>query len=144
MVAAALVCVAATLFSFSATPSERLILSPEDAHHHQQAGELTIVDVRRPNEWRQTGLPTDARRATFQFGADQRAFMARIKQITGGDKTAPIALICATGIRSSHAAKLLRARGYRNVSDIRGGVLGNAGEDGWLKRDLPVSACPNC
>ena len=60
----------------------------------------------------------------------------------GGDKTRPIALNCAAGVRSARAARILAAYGFKNIQNVSEGMLGrpDAGP-GWLKRGLPVSPC---
>ena len=68
----------------------------------------------------------------------------RIAEITGGDRSAPIALICARGVRSHHAANLLRQRGFKNIYDVNEGMLGNARGSGWLRQGLPTTACTDC
>ena len=56
----------------------------------------------------------------------------------------PIALICAGGVRSRHAARLLHQRGYTQVTDIREGMFGSRSGPGWLRRGLPTEACDGC
>jgi rhodanese-related sulfurtransferase len=120
------------------------IVSPEQALRLARGGQVTIIDIRRPDEWRQTGLPTGAERATVRFSRGPNEFLRRIAALTKGDKSRPIALICAAGVRSGYASKLLASRGYTQVMDISEGMLGNGKGAGWLARDLPISSCKDC
>ena len=120
------------------------VLSAALARERQLASKVTIVDIRRPEEWRDTGLPAGAARATILSPLGNLGFLKRIVEITGGDKTMPIALICAAGARSRHAAKLLGEKGYTRVTDIREGMYGSRAGPGWLRRRLPLEICDDC
>ena len=120
------------------------VVSAPAALERQTAEAVTIVDIRRPEEWRETGLPVGARRATILSPNGNLGFLSRIEDITGGDRSMPIALICAGGVRSRHAARLLHQRGYTQVSDIREGMFGSRSGPGWLRRGLPTEACDGC
>ncbi|MDP6564155.1 MAG: rhodanese-like domain-containing protein [Alphaproteobacteria bacterium] len=134
----------AHLLAMPALATEQGMIAADAARALAQQGRITIVDIRRPDEWRQTGLPEGARRATVLPGRGAGRFLARIAELTNGDKSKPIALICAAGVRSRHASGLLRARGYTNVLEIREGMLGNRHGAGWLKRSLPLVTCGRC
>ncbi len=125
-----------------ATP--RGVVAPEQALHLARDGKVTIIDIRRPEEWQETGIASGAKRATIRHRQGTAGFLDRIASLTKGDKTAPIALICAGGVRSKHASRLLRGRGYTQVLDISEGMLGNGKGAGWIGRKLPVSPCPDC
>lgn len=121
-----------------------VLLSPPRALALQQDRQLTIVDVRTPQEWRATGIPSGAARVALDPRRGDRDFLARIEAIAKGDRAMPLALICASGTRSAYAARLLRQRGYANVADIGEGVLGGANGAGWRARGLPMTPCPAC
>ena len=120
------------------------VLDPGRALELQQQQALTIVDIRRPEEWRATGIPAGAERATIRSPWGNKGFLERIAVITKGDKEMPIGLICAAGNRSRRAAELLQQQGYRNIIDISEGMFGNAQGAGWLARELPVTPCTDC
>jgi rhodanese-related sulfurtransferase len=120
------------------------VIAPERALDLARDGQVMIIDIRRPDEWQKTGIPRGAERAMVRFDQGATNFLIRIAKLTNGDKTRPIALICAAGVRSKHASRLLQNRGYTQVMDISEGMLGNADGIGWLRRDLPVSRCENC
>ena len=107
------------------------IVSPDQALRLARGGQVTIIDIRRPDEWCQTGLPAGAERATVRFSRGPNEFLRKNAKLTQGDKSRPIALICAAGVRSGFAAKLLASRGYPQVLDISEGMLGNGQGAGW-------------
>ena len=104
-------------------------------------GKTTIVDVRSPGEWRQTGIAKGAATVTIHNPNGVKAFVREMTKAVGGDKSKPIALICAAGVRSARALRILAANGFTNLRDISEGMLGSpeAGP-GWLKRGLPVTS----
>jgi len=144
LAAAVLIGLAAALIALPALAGTDGTVSPDEALQQASRGELTIIDIRRPDEWRASGVPAGAAQATVNFSRGSADFLARIRQLTDGDKSAPIALICAGGVRSRHAARLLRSRGYDNVLDIDEGMFGSAAGPGWLRRELPLEACSSC
>jgi rhodanese-related sulfurtransferase len=104
-------------------------------------GKTTIVDVRSPGEWRQTGIAKGAATVTIHNPNGVKAFVREMTKAVGGDKSKPIALICAAGVRSARALRILAANGFTNLRYISEGMLGSpeAGP-GWLKRGLPVTS----
>jgi len=104
------------------------------------AGETTIVDVRSPREWRQTGVARGAATVTIHNPNGIKAFIREMTKAVSGDKSRPIALICAAGVRSARAARILAANGFTNIQNVAEGMLGRPDSGpGWLKRGLPVS-----
>jgi len=99
------------------------IITPAQALQMADDGQIMIIDIRRPDEWRKTGIPARASRATVRFDRTPTAFLKRIAELTNGDKSRPIALICAAGVRSKQASRLLRNSGYTQVLDIGEGML---------------------
>lgn len=113
----------------AAPPVQRL--SAREAHDRQRAGEIILIDVRTPEEWRQTGVPQGAQRATLQ-DAD---FLKQVMGHAGGFE-APVAFICRSGQRSGQAAAQARSVGFMQIYNVVGGV---EGPDGWLAERLPVT-----
>jgi rhodanese-related sulfurtransferase len=120
------------------------IIAADEALARAEAGRLTIVDVRSPAEWRQTGIASGARLATIHNRKGPMGFLEEITALVDGDKSRPIAMICARGYRSAAATAFLREQGFTNVFDIREGMLGRDDRPGWLARDLPVEPCEEC
>ena len=119
-------------------------LPADDALRRAEAGELVIVDVRSPLEWRRTGLPAGAVPATIHNGGGPDAFLREVEAALGGDRDRPVALICASGMRSRAAQSFLAARGFTHVYDIAEGMHGGRHGPGWLSRELPTEACTSC
>lgn len=109
-------------------------LSVRDAHQAALSGAVLLIDIRRPDEWQRTGVgegavPLDMRRDDFTE--------ALLEQ-TGGRSDAPVALICARGVRSRGLTARLTSAGFTNIIDVPEGMLGSGAGPGWLKRGLPV------
>ena len=64
---------------------------PVAAHDLAARGEILLVDIRRPDEWRRTGLPQGA------VALDMRRadFIAALTDAAGADRDAPIATLRA-------------------------------------------------
>ena len=110
-----------------------LSLNVQEAHRRAVAGDITLVDIRRPDEWELTGIgegahPLDMRRDDF---TDALAALVP-------DRSAPIALICARGVRSARMANRMTKAGFSNIIDVPEGMLGSAAGPGWLAADLPT------
>jgi rhodanese-related sulfurtransferase len=124
--------------------AEKVIAAPT-ASLEAQTGTRMLIDVRHVTEWRRTGVPAGAKEISIHDREGLAGFVARVTQAVGGNKKAPISLICARGVRSSKAAGVLAAAGFTNISDVREGMLGNQKDGpGWLKRNLPIQVCKNC
>ena len=136
----ALLAVALFLASLAAR-AEPDLTAPE-AYAAAGEGKVRLIDIRTPQEWRQTGVAPGAGRVDFYRGPE--ILLNSILQMVGGDKNAPIALICRTGNRTSHAQKFLQAQGFTRVYNVKEGMAGSAAGPGWLKRALPVESCMQC
>lgn len=104
-------------------------ISAEAFAERMKAGELNIIDVRKPGEWQAEHLE-GAKHASLQFLNDHLAEFR---------KEGPNYVHCAGGYRSMIAASVLKARGVHNVVDIAGGFAA-------IKRtDLSTTAftCPS-
>lgn len=109
-------------------------LSPPDAHRAAVAGDILLIDIRRPDEWALTGigegaLPLDMRRRDFI-----EALLVEVENNTAR----PVALICARGVRSRHQSARLVKAGFTRIIDVPEGMLGSGAGPGWIKRGLPV------
>jgi len=109
-------------------------LSVSEAHAQAADGRVLLVDIRRPDEWARTGIgedatPLDMRRDDFEVA---------LAELTGGDRTRPVALICAGGVRSARMAQRLADAGYENVIDVPEGMEGSAAGPGWIGAGLPL------
>ena len=100
--------------------------------------------MRSPREWRQTGVAKGARRVTIHDPGGLPGFVEAVKAALAGDLKSPIAVICATGNRSTLAQRLLAKAGFTRVLNIKEGMLGGPNGPGWLTRGLPVESCSAC
>jgi len=132
------------LLGTAAAPAGETVLSPARARADIAAGRRILVDVRTPEEWRETGLPSGARRLDYRNRRDDDAFVAAFTALVGGDPAQPVAVICRSGRRSAEVRALLAAHGFRDVADVSEGVMGGPAGPGWLSRGLPLTPCRDC
>jgi len=94
---------------------------------------VPLYDIRRPEEWRQTGVVDGSRRLTYvdAGGRENPEILPRIRAEVSKD--APIALICRTGNRTDALARQLAEQGYTRIYNVRDGILG------WMRDGNPVS-----
>lgn len=126
----------ATWFNVTASAAGEGMISVARAHQGATAGDFFLIDIRRPDEWGRTGVgegahPIDMRR---------KDFTDELLALTGGDQAAPVALICARGVRSRRLTARLTEAGFTNIIDVPEGMLGSGAGPGWLKSNLPIVA----
>lgn len=109
--------------------------SAVQAHQLASSGKLKLIDIRQPSEWRQTGVGQSAHKISMH----EAGFLARLEALVGGDRSQPIALICARGNRSTYLKQQLDANGFTNVTNVREGMLGSQFGPGWLRSNLPIT-----
>lgn len=120
------------------------LITAEQAMQLAASGEIILVDVRSPQEWRQTGVPAGAELVTIHQRNGLIGFLDAMGEALGDDRGRPIALICARGNRSSVASTALAQAGYTQVYNIREGMFGSPDGPGWLTRGLPMDSCRTC
>ncbi len=94
---------------------------------------IPIYDVRRVDEWRQTGVINGSKLLTFvdASGRVNPEFLPRFTSTIGKDE--PVILICRTGNRTSQLARyLVEEMGYTNVYNVRDGITH------WIREQQPV------
>lgn len=109
-------------------------LSAGAAFARAERGELTLIDIRSPQEWHETGIPA----AALPVSMYDRDFLRELNRIIAATDSRPVAFICATGGRSAWLTRLLTARGMPGLLDIPEGMLGSTAGPGWLRAGLPV------
>jgi rhodanese-related sulfurtransferase len=102
-------------------------IDPADANDRVRKKQLILVDVRTESEW-ESGIPKGAHTVTL---GDPR-MVDTIYGFMKEDASAPVAVICRSGMRSGRAAKLLAGAGFTDVSNVRGGIMA------WRAANLPV------
>lgn len=105
-----------------ASSGDSVTLDAARAEH--EAGRITLIDIREPNE-HATGVAKGAKLLPMsQLGA-------RLGEIpTATDK--PVLLVCNTQNRSSRTLAALRQQGFKNVRFVEGGM------SEWNRRGWPV------
>ena len=93
---------------------------------------VTLVDIRRAEEWQETGVVAGSQRLTlFQGnGAVAANFLSDLKKIVPADK--PVVLICLTGNRTRAGSEMLVQAGYMQVYNVTQGITG------WIKEGREV------
>lgn len=96
-------------------------LTPAQVKAEMENGNVTIIDIREPDEVKQNGSiagAINAPRGMLEFYADPSLpyYKAEFK------KEARIILQCASGGRSALAAVTLKQMGYTNVAHLDGGL----------------------
>ncbi|MDH5387167.1 MAG: rhodanese-like domain-containing protein [Gammaproteobacteria bacterium] len=84
---------------------------------------MPIYDVRRPDEWRQTGVIKNSRLLTFVDGSGRVKpdFLDKFTSAVG--KNDPVILICRTGNRTSSLARhLVEKMGYTQIYNVHDGI----------------------
>lgn len=92
-----------------------------------------LYDIRRPDEWRQTGVVENSQLLTFvdAGGRLNPEFLARFTAAVGKDD--PVILICRTGSRTDTLARhLVEQMGYTQIYNVRHGI------SQWLRDKKPV------
>lgn len=89
----------------------------------KQNPDLLVVDVRQPQEWAKGHI----KGAHYITGAE---LPTRWKEVP---QNRPVAVVCGSGYRSSVAASLLAHHGYRNVTNVLGGM------SAWQSAGLPIT-----
>ena len=109
-------------------------VTPDELFAAVLAGEVLLVDIRQPDEWRKSGVAIGA------VAIDMRRpdFVQALSEARGGSER-PVALICARGVRSRRVAQALEEAGIGPVIDVPEGMLGSTAGPGWIKMGLPVA-----
>ena len=87
-------------------------LSVQQLKSKLKNGEVTLLDVREPREWKEG----------YVEGAE-RIFFGELAEKTGSlPKDKPIAVTCSVGNRSSIGASILKRKGFKEVYNVLGGM----------------------
>jgi rhodanese-related sulfurtransferase len=110
-------------------------MTVREAHEQAQTGNVVLVDIRTPEEWADTGVPVNAIRLDMR----EPSFEARLAALRAANPGKDIALICRTANRTVRVQDALSARGWTGLINVKGGLLGNPTDTGWLAEGLPVT-----
>ena len=95
---------------------------------------VTIIDIRRPEEWKQTGVVEGSQKLTsFDKGGRLKPeFLPTFMQNISKDQ--PVILICRTGNRTQALSNhLSRELGYTNIYNVKNGITH------WIREGNPVT-----
>ncbi len=120
----------------SATAKDIPTMAAPEAHEKALKGEILLVDVRTPEEWKQTGVPISAHAITMH--QDGPKFLSGLLSAAGGNAKMPVAVICRTGSRTSALVGPLSKAGFPNVINVIEGVVGGPRGPGWKTRGMPL------
>ena len=117
------------LFSAACRAQDERLLAPAAAtdlmRRNRDNPDFLILDVRTAQEFRQ-GFIEGAVLLDY-YASDFREQFAEL------DRDATIFTYCRSGNRSSHVLKMADALGFKNVYDLRGGILA------WREAGLPLT-----
>ena len=89
------------------------LISAQDAHAEISRQDITFIDIRTPEEIAE-GKITGAKEINF-YDSD---FKSQINQL---DKSSEYVIYCRSGGRSGKAYKIMKALGFEQVRDLKGG-----------------------
>lgn len=121
-----------TLVALPAWATE--IMSAPDARAAAREGRIVLIDVRSPQEWKQTGIADVAVPITMH----NNRFLTRLQTVIDENPDKKIAFICAVGGRTGFITRDLEARGYKDLIDVSEGMSGSPEGPGWINRGLPL------
>lgn len=127
-----------TLMDFVSAARGRIVeINPEALSAElERGGDLLLVDVREPDEYRLGHLPgaVSIPRGIVEPAADLQ-YPKRHPELSQA-RERPVVLYCATGGRSALACDVLREMGFENVASLAGGVAA------WQEARLEVVPHP--
>ena len=111
------------------------LISASAAHDAVQAGEMILVDVRRPEEWLSTGVAPGA----WLLDMTDENFGAYLMAVLERNPDKQVAIICRTGNRTGSLNAALAQSGITTVLDVAEGMVGGPRGTGWIAAGLPVA-----
>jgi len=111
-------------------------MKPDAAHRAAVAGDIILIDIRRPEEWLQTNIAQGA----IALDMREENFVPTLTALRRANPDTPIALICRTGNRTGYVTSALAKQGFPGLVDVNEGMMGGSNGPGWLNRGLPTYA----
>lgn len=87
-------------------------MTAEDLHGMEKKHGPFVLDVRTPTEWQKHHIE----------GAHHVPLASFARELPDLPNDRPVAVICGSGYRSSIASSLLKAKGYKEVANVSGGM----------------------
>lgn len=119
-------------------------VTPPEAWHLYKEGRARLVDVRTTPEVRYVGCVPGALQAEWHGSDPQQVerFLHDLQAVAQPDET--VLLLCRSGVRSHHAARVASDAGYLSVFNVLEGFEGQRNHaqqrgfiDGWRSHGLP-------
>lgn len=124
---------ATVVLAVAPTQAEVLHVGNEELQSLLKQG-VTLVDIRTPAEWKQTGVVAGSQMVMYvdeKGRVDPEAFTKELNAVA--DPTKPVVLICRSGNRTGHAAKMLSAKDpQRKIYNVKDGI------GSWARAGLPI------
>ena len=94
---------------------------------------VTLIDIRLPEEWAQTGTIAGSKLITFFLANGQTNQNLVPQLLAAAPKDKPVALVCRTGSRTRYAADMISKQlGYQLVYNVEKGITD------WISKGYPV------
>lgn len=102
---------------------------------------VKVVDIRRPEEWHQTGVVAGSHLLTAfdRHGRIEPDFVGEFQELVARDE--PVVLICRTGSRTAALARALAEQlEYQQVYNVTDGITRWIAEGQVVQTDIPVGS----
>jgi rhodanese-related sulfurtransferase len=90
------------------------VLNPDMFEQKLQTSNVQLIDVRTPEEFTEGHLPN-----AINIDVNGSDFITKTSKL---DKDKPVMVYCKMGGRSAKAAANLKEQGFKDVSDLDGGI----------------------
>lgn len=116
---------AALVLAACSSASDADKVSLDDARAQHEAGQVTLIDIREPQEHR-TGVAAGALLLPMSELAQKQTLIPK-------NSEKPVLLICNTQNRSKATLAALKEQGYQNIRYVEGGM------SQWAAKGWPLS-----
>ena len=96
--------------------SEPIVISVEEFKSKMENPEAQLIDVRTDGEVREGMLPGATQ-------LDESNWSNFVKGAENLDRNKPVLVYCRSGVRSHKSAKYLAENGFKEVYDMKGGII---------------------
>jgi rhodanese-related sulfurtransferase len=102
---------------------------------------VPVIDIRRPEEWKERGIIKGAYPIMFfdsRGRPHHKEWLTKVSKLVK-DKKSPLIIYCAHANRTKVVGKWLsKSIGYKKVYELKGGI-----EYGWIDKGKKTSPYPN-
>ena len=91
-----------------------MVLNPENFEQKIESSDVQLVDVRTPEEFAEGHIPN-----AINININGNDFVSETSKL---DKNKPVMVYCKMGGRSAKAASSLKEHGFKDISDLDGGI----------------------